>query len=266
MEQPLIPLLCAFAAGITAGHYCRVADLPLMISLLLVLILLLAASIKKSAKLIAILVILSSALFGILNVNQYLHLEPSVNHIINYVARERLIIEGVICESPEASPDRTELTLSANRLIGENAATRVEGLILLNVEARREFKYGDAIRFTTRLKVPHNYQNPGGFDYAKYLRYKGVMVRGFIKDGDAHYRCAQGHQEPGYVCPSSRGIHLEHAAFSKQGATRNCGDKLRQRQRIQRSSPGRPQEILPAGNKGIENRRKRRHQYNNRRN
>jgi competence protein ComEC len=30
--------------------------------------------------------------------------------------------------------------------------------------------------------VPHNFQNPGGFDYVKYLRYKGVMVRGFIKD------------------------------------------------------------------------------------
>jgi competence protein ComEC len=182
MEQPLIPLLCAFAAGITAGHFCHVADLPLMISLLLVLILLLAASIKKSAKLIAILVILSSALFGILDVNQYLYREPDATHIINYVGREKLILEGVICESPDASPDRTELTVSANRLIGENADTRVEGLILLNVEGRREFKYGDAIRFTTRLKVPHNFQNPGGFDYAKYLRYKGVMVRGFIKD------------------------------------------------------------------------------------
>lgn len=54
--------------------------------------------------------------------------------------------------------------------------------MLLNVEGRREFKYGDVIRFKTRLKVPHNFQNPGGFDYVKYLRHKGVMVRGFIRD------------------------------------------------------------------------------------
>ncbi|MGA2330925.1 MAG: DNA internalization-related competence protein ComEC/Rec2 [Syntrophales bacterium] len=182
MERPLTPLLCAFIAGITVGHLCRVADPPLVISLLLILILLLAASIKKSVKLIAILVVLSSALLGILDVNQYLYREPTAKHIINYVGREKLILEGVICENPESSPDRTELIVSASRLLGDNADTKVEGLILLNVEGRQEFKYGDAIRFRTRLKVPHNFQNPGGFDYAKYLRYKGVMVRGFIKD------------------------------------------------------------------------------------
>ncbi|MGD1152579.1 MAG: DNA internalization-related competence protein ComEC/Rec2 [Syntrophales bacterium] len=182
MERPLIPLLCAFIAGITVGHLCRVADPPLVISLLLILILLLAASIKKSAKLIAILVILLSLLLGILNVNIYLYQDTGAKHIINYLGKEKLILEGVICENPESSPDRTELTVSASRLVSDNADTRIEGLVLLNVEGRQEFKYGDAIRFKTRLKVPHNFQNPGGFDYVKYLRYKGVMVRGFIKD------------------------------------------------------------------------------------
>jgi len=182
MERPLIPLLCTFISGITIGHFLRIADTPLVISLLLTLILLLAASIKKSDKLIAILVILSLFLLGILNVNMYLYQDTGAKHIINYVGKEKLILEGVICENPESSPDRTELTVSANRLISDNADTRVEGLILLNVEGRQEFKYGDAIRFKTRLKEPHNFQNPGGFDYVKYLRYKGVMVRGFIKD------------------------------------------------------------------------------------
>jgi competence protein ComEC len=185
MERPLIPLLCAFISGIATGHFCRVADTPLIISLLLTLILLLAASIKKSHKLIAILVILSLFLLGILNVNMYLYQDTGTKHIINYVGKEKLILEGVICENPESSPDRTELTVSAIRLISDNADTRVEGLVLLNVEGRQEFKYGDAIRFKTRLKVPHNFQNPGGFDYVKYLRYKGVMVRGFMKDAAA---------------------------------------------------------------------------------
>jgi competence protein ComEC len=182
MERPLIPLLCALIAGITVGHLCRIADLPLVISLTLILTLLAAASIKKSAKLIAILVILSSALLGILNINLYLYPEPGAKHIINYVGKEKLILEGIICENPDLSPDRTELIVSASRLIGDDADTRIEGLILLNVDGRQEFKYGDAIRFRTRLKVPHNFQNPGGFDYVKYLKYKGVMVRGFIKD------------------------------------------------------------------------------------
>ena len=182
MERPLISLLCAFISGITTGHFCRIADTTLEVSLLLTLILLLAAATKKTDKLIAILVILSLFLLGILNVNMYLYQDTGAKHIINYVGKEKLILEGVICENPESSPDRTALTVSVSRVIIDNDDTPVEGLILLNVEGRQEFKYGDAIRFVTRLKEPHNFQNPGGFDYVKYLRYKGIMVRGFIKD------------------------------------------------------------------------------------
>ena len=39
-------------------------------------------------------------------------------------------------------------------------------------------------------------------------------------------------REPGYVCPSSWGIHFEHRSISKESTTRNCSDKLRQRKRI----------------------------------
>lgn len=180
MERPLVPLLCALISVITVGHLCRIADLPSIISLLLVLTLLLVASIKKSAELITILVILSSTLTGILDVNMYLYREPGADHIINYVDTEKLILEGRICENSELTPDRTELIVSASRLIGDDADTRIEGLILLNIEGRQGFKYGDAIRFATRLKVPHNFHNPGGFDYVKYLRYKEVTVRGTV--------------------------------------------------------------------------------------
>ena len=182
MERPLTPLLCAFISGITIGHFCRVGDTPLVISLLLILMLLLTASIKKSEKRITTLVIVSMFLLGILNVNLYLYQDTGTKHVSNYAGKDKLILEGVICENPEASPDRTALTVSACRLIRDNVDIPVEGLVLLNVEGRREFKYGDAIRFATRLKLPHNFQNPGGFDYVKYLRYKGIMVRGFISD------------------------------------------------------------------------------------
>ena len=73
MERPLIPLLCAFISGITTGHFCRIADTSLIISLLLTLMLLLAASMKKLHKLIAILLIFSLFLLGILSINMHLY-------------------------------------------------------------------------------------------------------------------------------------------------------------------------------------------------
>ena len=152
MQRPLIPLLCAFIAGITIGHFCRVADTPLVISLLLTLILLLAASIKNQPNLLPYSSSFHYSCLAFLTSIMYLYRDTGAKHIINYVGKEKLILEGVICENPESSPDRTELTVSASRLISDNADTRVEGLILLNVEGRQEFKYGDAIRFATRLK------------------------------------------------------------------------------------------------------------------
>ncbi len=182
MQRPLIPLLCAFVVGIATGHYCRIADTALEISLLLTLVLLLIAAINRTEELIVVLVIVSLFFLGILNVNMYLYQDTRAEHVINYIGKEKVILEGVICENPETSPDRTELTVSARRLITDSEDISVEGLILLNVEGHQDFKYGDAIRFTTRLKAPHNFQNPGGFDYVRYLKYKGIMVRGFIKD------------------------------------------------------------------------------------
>jgi len=182
LERPLIPLLFAVIVGITIGNFYRVPDLPLLISLLVTLVLLLLASIKKSGKLIAILLVFSSVLLGNLNINLYLYQNPRPKHILNYIGKEKLIIEGIISENPEMSTDRMELTVSTSRLIQDDAIIPLEGLVLLTVSGNQEIKYGDFIRFKTRLKVPHSFQNPGGFDYVRHLRYRGIMARGFIKD------------------------------------------------------------------------------------
>jgi competence protein ComEC len=182
MERPLIPFLVAFIVGIAIGNFYRVADLPLFASLLIALILLLFASLKKSKKLMAILLIVSSSLLGILTINLYLYQDPGSNHISHYISKERVTVEGMICENPQISPERTEFTVSTGRIIKDDADIRVEGLVQLSVETKQEFKYGDFVRFKTRLKAPHSFRNPGGFDYERHLRYKGIMVLGFIKD------------------------------------------------------------------------------------
>jgi competence protein ComEC len=42
--------------------------------------------------------------------------------------------------------------------------------------APQEFHYGDRIRFTTKLKLPHNFRNPGAFDYQAYLADRGIVA------------------------------------------------------------------------------------------
>ena len=39
-----------------------------------------------------------------------------------------------------------------------------------------ELHYGDRVRFPARLHLPHNYRNPGAFDYLAYLRSQGITA------------------------------------------------------------------------------------------
>jgi competence protein ComEC len=182
MRRPLIPFLVAFMLGITIGNFYRVPNQPLIISLLIILILLLITSIKKSDKLNTIFAILSFVLLGLLNINLCLYLDPGSTHIVHYITKEKMIVEGIVSENPQESSDRTELIVSARRLIKDDSDFPVHGHILLSVAGDQEINYGDFIRFTTRLRAPRSFHNPGGFDYEKYLKYRGVIVRGFIKD------------------------------------------------------------------------------------
>jgi competence protein ComEC len=41
--------------------------------------------------------------------------------------------------------------------------------------------YGDRIRFSAKLKLPHNFRNPGAFDYRRYLADRGIAALGSTK-------------------------------------------------------------------------------------
>jgi len=43
-------------------------------------------------------------------------------------------------------------------------------------KTQQEFHYGDRILFTTKLKLPHNFRNPGSFDYQSYLSDRGIAA------------------------------------------------------------------------------------------
>jgi competence protein ComEC len=43
------------------------------------------------------------------------------------------------------------------------------------------FRYGERLRFTAKLYLPHNFRNPGAFDYAGYLLEDGIVALGSTK-------------------------------------------------------------------------------------
>ncbi|MEA1935419.1 MAG: DNA internalization-related competence protein ComEC/Rec2, partial [Thermodesulfobacteriota bacterium] len=170
--------------GITVGNLIYIPNLPVMIFLFISLLVLLPATIKKQKNLTMGCLFTSLFFLGILNINLCLHPDPTPMNIYNYAnSKEKITIEGVICKNPLTSPDRTNLIVAVTKIIKDGAITPVEGKMLLSVRnGGWLYKYGDLIRAKTRLKIPHNFNNPGGFDYKKYLEYRNIRVRGFINN------------------------------------------------------------------------------------
>jgi len=182
MQRPLVPLLVFLTAGIIVGNFTYVPHTLVTIFLLISLFILLLATIKKRKKLTMSCLFISLFFLGILNINFLLYPDPTPVNICSYAnSKDKVTIQGVISQNPVVSHDRINLVVATNKVIRDGIIIPVEGKILLSVKSRqRLLKYGGLIRVKTRLKIPHNFNNPGGFDYEKYLGYRGIRVRGFI--------------------------------------------------------------------------------------
>lgn len=110
-------------------------------------------------------------------------IEPSFDpgDISRYDGRGKVTVEGVVIESPNVTFDRTEILLEAASVRAFHGTEAVRGRVLLVMKDQVDtFKYGDFIRVQAKLAIPKGYQNPGAFDYARYLRLKGVRLQGFV--------------------------------------------------------------------------------------
>ncbi len=47
-----------------------------------------------------------------------------------------------------------------------------------------DFRYGERLRFSTKLYRPHNFRNPGAFDYQGYLADNGISLLGSAKEAE----------------------------------------------------------------------------------
>jgi competence protein ComEC len=182
MTTPMTPLLIALMTGITCSSLFPIPDTPIQFTLVSLLIIILLVSRKIGHRTLYPLLLFSFFLVGILEMNIHLHPNTGEDHIKNYVLDGKVTVEGMICDNPQVSPDRTELIVSSSRVFRNGEYLPVSGRLLLNIRESCRFRYGDVVRFTSRLRPPHNFGNPGGFDYERYLRLKGILVRGFVND------------------------------------------------------------------------------------
>jgi competence protein ComEC len=102
--------------------------------------------------------------------------------------------------APEYYPDITRVPLHLLRAMSSEGQTVLDGGILLGFPANdpaaptRLLLPGDRLIFRADLKPFHNFNNPGGFDYARYQAGKGLYGRCFLKNQRLLVKVAPGGQ------------------------------------------------------------------------
>jgi competence protein ComEC len=194
MLRPLIPILVFFMAGISAGCAWSFPEPLLTAAVVFSCILLLVFTVNPSNRLHLSAASLSVFLLGTLNVQHDLRAIPGPRDVGRFAQTEKMTLEGIVAESPKVFPERAELIIETTKIIQDRRILPVEGRILLSLPEWSSLPgYGDLLRFKTRLKPPRNFNNPGGFDYERHLRMKGIRLRGTLdKSGFAVIRTGNG--------------------------------------------------------------------------
>ncbi len=101
----------------------------------------------------------------------FLHpkLDPKFESLLN----QTVTLEGTVLEPPASSQNGSKLLVSLPEKVFLAAPSED---VFSGVER------GDRVLFTTRLKRPVHYQNPGQFDYRRSLERRGILLTGFIEN------------------------------------------------------------------------------------
>ncbi len=181
MQRPLLPILLAFIAGITAGAASAPPGPPVIAAFVGSLILFLVPAVKRRRVYADLCLLVAFFSFAFLITGHEVHKPPGPRDVSRFSGGELLTLEGLVVENPRMLPDRADITVRVYSKVEENATEPVEGLILLSTRDTANLPdYGDYIRFKTKLKEPRNFNNPGGFDYRRYLLGKGIRARGYL--------------------------------------------------------------------------------------
>ena len=188
-RQPLFWVALAYALGICAGNYLRWSEFYWLDATVLLVIASVCFVHKSSAvsRLAGLTAIVAAAAFM---VKACPAIDPG-NAILPYANRQEIEVTAHVVREGNWQPREqnefrqlfdveTEQIDAGGESIPVRAGVRIaiysdEGTLA------PLFQYGQRLRFTTKLSPPHNFQDPGVFDYKTYLNENGIAVLGPVK-------------------------------------------------------------------------------------
>jgi competence protein ComEC len=185
--RPAIAFFIVLALGQTLGYFLQGRWFGAMaVVLICCLGWMVYGAFTSKSQFIAPLV--SMFLVGYLSISPWLKPDFATNHIRHHAGQAgKKILVGIVenfqaIAYPKA---RARLVVNVDTIVGKSAAIVVTGKIRLTVDGHMPTIYpGTRIRFSTRLKRPRNFNNPGGFDYERHMAFRQIWVTGYCRSED----------------------------------------------------------------------------------
>jgi competence protein ComEC len=94
-----------------------------------------------------------------------------------------LLVEGRVLETPRSVSDRQlRFLFHVDRLNPANGWEAFDGKVRLSLYGKTPvLAEGERWQLAVRMKRPHGFQNPGGFDYEQWLFQQGIRATGYVR-------------------------------------------------------------------------------------
>jgi competence protein ComEC len=178
--RPAIPLLIFLICGILFGSYLAGYEIwAATAAIICTGFCLRQISRKKNARIIPIVFFIS---LGYLSVQPWVSPRLPANHILHYTDTHRWDITGRIADEPLKINNRTRFHLQVTSLSGDGQTRAVSGKLRVTALGNiPDLSAGDWVQCNSRIRSLTNFKNPGGFDYKKYMAFKGIRASTYIK-------------------------------------------------------------------------------------
>lgn len=120
-----------------------------------------------------------------------LHAIAYTDHVLpQEIAGQDVWIEGRVDDIPslDGKVQRFYMTVES---LNVNSSSQAKYIRLSWYRGQHLVNAGERWRLLVRLKPPHGFMNPGGFDYEKWLFQKGVHATGYVRENPQNERLAE---------------------------------------------------------------------------
>ena len=130
----------------------------------------------------AILPILLFVTLGYLSITPWVQPRFPSNHIIHHAGSALWDITGKIYNQPQYFNNRIRFIVQVSSLADDHQTHMVTGKLRVTVVGKLPtLVAGDELRLTSRIRIINNFKNPGGFDYQRYMAFKGVRTTAYVR-------------------------------------------------------------------------------------